>query len=145
MSDAILKVRDVTREYVIGGGLFAKPRVLKAVKGPDGNSLVDGRKVTGFTNTEEEAVGLTDVVPFLVENVLITPAVEDLVRAVDAKKVDNILANAERVSGDVASASAELKGAMDKVIAEARHLTGDLGGKASTAQVTQAVCRMLAA
>lgn len=33
MSDAILKVRDVTREYVIGGGLFAKPRVLKAVKG----------------------------------------------------------------------------------------------------------------
>ncbi|CUA98512.1 ABC transporter ATP-binding protein [Pannonibacter indicus] len=33
MSDAILKVRDVTREYVIGGGLFARPRVLKAVKG----------------------------------------------------------------------------------------------------------------
>ncbi|ALV27312.1 dipeptide ABC transporter ATP-binding protein [Pannonibacter phragmitetus] len=33
MNDAILKVRDVTREYVIGGGLFAKPRVLKAVKG----------------------------------------------------------------------------------------------------------------
>ena len=46
-------------------------------------------------------------------------AVEDLVRAVDAKKVDNILANAEKVSGDVASASAELKGAMDKVIATA--------------------------
>ncbi|SUB02492.1 Glutathione import ATP-binding protein GsiA [Pannonibacter phragmitetus] len=33
MSDAILKVRDVTREYVIGGGMFSKPRVLKAVKG----------------------------------------------------------------------------------------------------------------
>ncbi|MCA1288714.1 type 1 glutamine amidotransferase domain-containing protein, partial [Salipiger bermudensis] len=26
--------------------------------------------VTGFTNTEEEAVGLTDVVPFLVEDML---------------------------------------------------------------------------
>ena len=33
MSDAILKVRDVTREYVIGGGMFSKPRVLQAVKG----------------------------------------------------------------------------------------------------------------
>lgn len=46
------------------------PGVLKAVRGPDGEALVNGRKVTGFTNTEEEAVGLTSVVPFLVENVL---------------------------------------------------------------------------
>ncbi|MDP3403047.1 MAG: type 1 glutamine amidotransferase domain-containing protein [Brevundimonas sp.] len=46
------------------------PGVLKSVNGPDGRPLVSGRKVTGFTNTEEEAVGLTDVVPFLVENVL---------------------------------------------------------------------------
>jgi putative intracellular protease/amidase len=46
------------------------PGVLKSVNGPDGQPLVNGRKVTGFTNTEEEAVGLTAVVPFLVENVL---------------------------------------------------------------------------
>ena len=46
------------------------PGVLKSVNGPNGNPLVEGRKVTGFTNSEEEAVGLTDVVPFLVENVL---------------------------------------------------------------------------
>jgi putative intracellular protease/amidase len=32
--------------------------------------LVSGKSVTGFTNTEEEAVGLTDVVPFLVEDML---------------------------------------------------------------------------
>jgi len=32
--------------------------------------LVSGKKVTGFTNTEEEAVGLTGVVPFLVEDML---------------------------------------------------------------------------
>jgi len=31
---------------------------------------VKGKKVTGFTNTEEEAVQLTDVVPFLVEDML---------------------------------------------------------------------------
>lgn len=47
------------------------PGVLRHVKAPDGQPLVAGRKVTGFTNTEEAAVGLTDVVPFLVEDELI--------------------------------------------------------------------------
>jgi len=36
----------------------------------DGKPLVSGKRVTGFTNTEEEGVGLTDVVPFLVEDML---------------------------------------------------------------------------
>jgi putative intracellular protease/amidase len=45
------------------------PGVLKDVK-IDGDYLVKGKKVTGFTNTEEEAVQLTDVVPFLVEDML---------------------------------------------------------------------------
>jgi putative intracellular protease/amidase len=46
------------------------PGVLRRVKGPDGAPLVKGKRVTGFANTEEAAVGLTDVVPFLVEDVL---------------------------------------------------------------------------
>ena len=46
------------------------PGVLRHVKGPDGKPLVQGKTVTGFSNTEEAAVGLTDVVPFLVEDVL---------------------------------------------------------------------------
>jgi putative intracellular protease/amidase len=46
------------------------PAVLRDVKGPDGKPLVAGKKVTGFTNTEEEASGLTAVVPFLVEDML---------------------------------------------------------------------------
>ena len=46
------------------------PGVLRHVKGADGEFLVKGRKVAGFTNGEEEAVGLTDVVPFLVEDML---------------------------------------------------------------------------
>jgi putative intracellular protease/amidase len=46
------------------------PGVLRRTKGADGKPLVNGRKVTGFTNTEEEAVQLTKVVPFLVEDVL---------------------------------------------------------------------------
>ena len=46
------------------------PGVLRHVKGTDGKPLVNGKRVTGFTNTEEEAVGLTDIVPFLVEDML---------------------------------------------------------------------------
>src|SRR5690554_3983796 len=48
------------------------PGVLRHVKSADGKPLVQGKSVTGFTNTEEEAVGLTDVVPFLVEDMLKT-------------------------------------------------------------------------
>jgi putative intracellular protease/amidase len=46
------------------------PGVLRHAKAPDGKHLVDGKKVTGFTNSEEEAVQLTKVVPFLVEDML---------------------------------------------------------------------------
>ncbi|KPI23290.1 ThiJ/PfpI domain-containing protein [Actinobacteria bacterium OV320] len=47
------------------------PGVLRHTLNPDGTPLVQGRKVTGFTNTEEEGVALTDIVPFLVEDELI--------------------------------------------------------------------------
>lgn len=47
------------------------PGVLRHVKTPAGKPLVEGRAVTGFTNSEEEAVGLTHIVPFLVEDELI--------------------------------------------------------------------------
>jgi len=46
------------------------PGVLRHTKNADGTPLVKGRRVTGFTNTEEEAVQLTDIVPFLVEDML---------------------------------------------------------------------------
>jgi putative intracellular protease/amidase len=46
------------------------PGVLRHVKDADGQPLVKGKRVTGFTNTEEDAVQLTDVVPFLVEDML---------------------------------------------------------------------------
>lgn len=44
------------------------PGALRHVKAADGAPLVKGRRVTGFTNGEEAAVELTDVVPFLIEN-----------------------------------------------------------------------------
>lgn len=48
------------------------PGALHRVRNTDGSPFVQGRYVTGFTNSEEEAVGLTKVVPFLVEDELIS-------------------------------------------------------------------------
>jgi putative intracellular protease/amidase len=47
------------------------PGVLRHAKTADGKPLVQGRQVTGFSNAEEAAVQLTDVVPFLVEDELV--------------------------------------------------------------------------
>ena len=52
------------------GAVCHAPGVLRHVKAADGTPLVRGKQVTGFTNTEEEAVGLSNVVPFLVEDML---------------------------------------------------------------------------
>src|ERR1039457_1119647 len=46
------------------------PGALRNAKAQDGSLLVKGKRVTGFTNTEEQAVQLTKVVPFLVEDEL---------------------------------------------------------------------------
>lgn len=46
------------------------PGVFRHTKGDDGKPLVAGKRVTGFSNSEEAGVELTDVVPFLVEDML---------------------------------------------------------------------------
>ncbi|ALC15912.1 putative intracellular protease/amidase [Desulfuromonas soudanensis] len=46
------------------------PGVFRHAKAANGSPLVQGKSVTGFSNSEEAAVGLTDVVPFLVEEEL---------------------------------------------------------------------------
>ena len=46
------------------------PGVLRHVKAVDGGPVVADKTVTGFANTEEQAAGLTEVVPFLVEDML---------------------------------------------------------------------------
>jgi putative intracellular protease/amidase len=47
------------------------PAVLLKAKDPNGRPLLEGKKVTGFSNSEEAAVELTDVVPYLLEDELI--------------------------------------------------------------------------
>jgi len=44
------------------------PVALTNARGPDGNFLVSGKRVTGFSNEEERAIGLAGVVPFLLED-----------------------------------------------------------------------------
>jgi len=46
------------------------PAALIKAKTKNGTHIIDGKKITGFSNTEEEAVGLTNVVPFLLETEL---------------------------------------------------------------------------
>lgn len=46
------------------------PAIFKHAKKADGKSVISGRRVTGFSNTEEAWMGLTDVVPFSVEDML---------------------------------------------------------------------------
>ena len=46
------------------------PAALRHAKTPSGRPLVEGRQVAGFANTEEEGVGLTEIVPFLLEDEL---------------------------------------------------------------------------
>ena len=52
------------------GAVCHAPAVFRHTVDENGEPLVKGRRVTGFTNSEEEGVGLTDIVPFLVEDML---------------------------------------------------------------------------
>ena len=52
------------------GAVCHAPAVFRHTTGADGKPLVSGRRVTGFSNSEEDAVGLTGIVPFLVEDML---------------------------------------------------------------------------
>tara|TARA_R110001606_G_scaffold399268_1_gene583178 strand:- start:78945 stop:79610 length:666 start_codon:yes stop_codon:yes gene_type:complete len=52
------------------GAVCHAPAVLLQARTATGEPLVKGRKVTGFSNSEEEAVGLTKVVPYLLEDSL---------------------------------------------------------------------------
>jgi putative intracellular protease/amidase len=52
------------------GAVCHAPAVFRNTTDEDGRPLVAGRRVTSFSNTEEAAVGLTQIVPFLVEDML---------------------------------------------------------------------------
>jgi putative intracellular protease/amidase len=67
---------NLLESFVAAGKTFAvvchSTGALRHVRTPAGKALVEGKTVTGFTNGEEEEVGLTKVVPFLVEDELMS-------------------------------------------------------------------------
>jgi len=69
-TDSIRLIEDFWKAEKPVAAVCHAPAVLLNVKDEAGVPLVKGKKVTGFTNTEEEAVQLTHVVPFLLEDEL---------------------------------------------------------------------------
>ena len=69
-ADSIRLIETFNEQKKPIGVVCHAPGALKNVKKENGEPFVKGRQVTGFTNTEEEAVELKDVVPFLVEDML---------------------------------------------------------------------------
>jgi putative intracellular protease/amidase len=71
-SNSIKLIEDFWKAKKPVAAVCHAPSVLLNVKDENGDALVKGKKVTGFTNTEEAAVQLTDIVPFLLEDELKT-------------------------------------------------------------------------
>lgn len=69
-SIALIETMHATGKPV--GAVCHAPGVLRHARAGDGAPLVRGKGVTGFSNSEEAAVGLTEIVPFLVEDELRT-------------------------------------------------------------------------
>ena len=69
-TDSIKLIEDFWKSKKPVAAVCHAPSALLNVLDENGNPLVKGKKVTGFTNTEEEGVKLTDIVPFLLENEL---------------------------------------------------------------------------
>lgn len=67
-ADSIKLIEDFTAANKITGFVCHAPAVLRHVKAHNGELLIKGRNVTGFTNGEESDVQLTNVVPFLIED-----------------------------------------------------------------------------
>lgn len=68
--DSIALIRAAHASGKVIGAVCHAPAVFRHVELDSGDALVAGRNVTGFSNTEEDAVQLSGVVPFLVEDML---------------------------------------------------------------------------
>jgi len=90
------------------------PGVLRHVKAADGSPLVKGKQVTGFTNTEEEGVGLTKVVPFLVEDML---KANGGVYSKGADWASYVLTDGKLITGQNPASSEEAAKALIKLLA----------------------------
>ncbi len=68
--NVIALIEDFYNNSKLVAAVCHAPAIFKHTKNTDGTPLVKDKKVTGFTNGEEDAVQLTSIVPFLVEDML---------------------------------------------------------------------------
>jgi putative intracellular protease/amidase len=68
VSIALIEVMGLTGKFVVA--VCHGPAAFRYAKNPGGAPLVSGKSVTGFSNSEEAAIGLTLIVPFLIEDML---------------------------------------------------------------------------
>lgn len=66
--DSIRLIENYYQQKKPIGAVCHASAVLNKAKDSNNKPIVENKKVTGFSNTEEAAVGLTDIVPFLVED-----------------------------------------------------------------------------
>jgi putative intracellular protease/amidase len=70
--DSIALIESFSKEDKPMGFVCHALGALRHVKASNGTSIVSGKTVTGFSNSEEAAVELTNVVPFLLEQMLVS-------------------------------------------------------------------------
>jgi putative intracellular protease/amidase len=68
---SIALIESMSRAGKVVSAVCHAPAVFRHTKAAEGQPLVKGRRVTGFTNSEEDAAQLKDVVPFLVQDMLV--------------------------------------------------------------------------
>ncbi|MCG8992821.1 type 1 glutamine amidotransferase domain-containing protein [Laribacter hongkongensis] len=68
--DSVALIEDFVRQGKPVAAVCHAPAVLLRTRTAEGQPLVAGRQVTGFSNSEEDVVGLSAVVPFLLETAL---------------------------------------------------------------------------
>lgn len=110
-----LDVPRVGREVYQNGGVVAAvchgPAALLNLTLADGTHLIDGRQVTGFTNAEEHAVGLAEVVPFLLADEMSARGATHLAAA---NFTENVVVDGRLVTGQNPQSAA---GAAREVVA----------------------------
>lgn len=67
-ADSIALIEKFDRAAKVLGFVCHAPAVLKNVKTAEGQAFLKGKQVTGFSNSEEDAVQLSQIVPFLIED-----------------------------------------------------------------------------
>lgn len=108
-------INDVLARDGVVGAVCHGPAALVGVNGPDGEPIVKGKKLSVFTDAEEGAVGLTEVMPFALETRL-----REL--GADIVKADNFVAQAVRdgnlVTGQNPASSADVARLMIEALGE---------------------------